>query len=157
KAFHPRPWSGPPLLHDLAFSPDGRRLAAVNRDQVTLWDVETGQEVLVLRGAPPRAGDPAFNPRVAWSADGRRLAATNWNDTVSIWDATDQTTPAARSLRRQAAAERAYTWHLHGATATQPEAAAARPYHERFLEANEPPSVPQRLERAEWYLQRRAW
>jgi WD40 repeat protein len=71
---------------DLAFSPDGRRLAGVSREQVQLWDLSTGQAVLTLRGAPPRPSDNAFNPRVAWSPDGRRLAATNWDVSVSVWD-----------------------------------------------------------------------
>ena len=69
----------------LAYSPNGRRLAAVSRDAVKLWDAETGHEVLSLRGAPRRHWDPAFNPQVTFSPEGRRLAATNWDKTVSVW------------------------------------------------------------------------
>ena len=53
-----------------AFSPDDRLLALVDRDQVQVWHVPTAERVIVLRGAPPRRGDNAFNPRVAWSPDG---------------------------------------------------------------------------------------
>ncbi len=72
-------------LFDLAFSPDGRLLAGVSREEVHVWELATGQEVLVLRGTPPRSGDNAFNPRVCWSANGRRLASINYNGTLSIW------------------------------------------------------------------------
>jgi WD40 repeat protein len=91
---------------DLAFSPDGRRLAAATRVQVLVWDVATGQKAIALRGGPPRSGDNGFNARVAWSPDGRRLAANNWNHSVSIWDAGDRHTQAAKQALHQAAEER---------------------------------------------------
>lgn len=92
---------------DVAFSPDGQRLAGVSRVEVLLWDLVTGQKVLALQGAPPRPSDNGFNPRVVWSPDGRQLAASNWNNSVSLWDAADRSTPAAKLRMRQAAAQRA--------------------------------------------------
>ncbi len=74
------------MVCDLAFSPDGQRLAAATREAVTVWDAHTGEEGLTLQG-PPREGDPQFNPRVLFSPDGRRLAATHWNKTITLWDA----------------------------------------------------------------------
>jgi WD40 repeat protein len=71
----------------LAYSPDGRRLAAVSRDAVKVWDAETGHEVLTVRGAPRKHWDPAFNPQVTFSPKGGRLAATNWDKTISVWEA----------------------------------------------------------------------
>jgi WD40 repeat protein/tRNA A-37 threonylcarbamoyl transferase component Bud32 len=111
--------AAPPALCDLVFSPDGRRLAGISRDLVKLWDTETGQEVLTLRGAPQRHFDPAFNARVVFSPDGSRLAGSNWDESISIWEAAVQATDGQRSSRqtahRQAADERAAFWHLQEA------------------------------------------
>ncbi len=92
---------------DLAFNADGRRLAAVTREQVFLWDVASGQMVLGLRGAPPRPSDNSFNPRIIWSPDGRFLAASNWDNSVSIWDTAERQSPQAKQALQQAAKLRA--------------------------------------------------
>jgi WD40 repeat protein len=55
-----------PVVIPLAFSPDGRRLAAEDGKTVKVWDLATGAEGLAL---PPGSGAP-----MAWDADGRRLA-----------------------------------------------------------------------------------
>jgi WD40 repeat protein len=111
--------AAPPALFDLAFSPDGKRLAGISRDLVKLWDAEAGHEVLSLRGAPQRHWDPPFNPRVLFSPDGRRLVGTNWDESISVWAADDLTAEgqAARyqTARRQAADRRARFWHLQEA------------------------------------------
>jgi WD40 repeat protein len=108
------PQKVPALLCDLAFSPDGKRLAGICRDRVKLWDAETGQEVLTLRGAPQRHRDPAFNPRLAFSPDGKRLVGTNWDESISVWEAEDPG-PGRQEARRQAAERRAPLWHLEEA------------------------------------------
>ncbi len=81
---HLRPLEGE--TRQLAFSPDAKRLAAVNRQELNLWDVRTGREALRLRGAPYRSGDSGFNPQIAWSRDGRRLAVVNFDCSLSVWD-----------------------------------------------------------------------
>jgi WD40 repeat protein len=117
KPLHALP--APGLLCDLAFSPDGKRLAGASRDLIRMWDAETGVEVLTLRGASQRYRDPPFNARVVFHRDGTRLAGTNWNESISVWDAPLQTDEEARlqqqQARRQAADERALFWHLQEA------------------------------------------
>jgi WD40 repeat protein len=114
-----RPLAAPRFLCDLAFSPDGRRLAGASRDLVRLWDLEAGQEVITLRGAPQRHWDPPFNPRVAFSPDGRLLAGTNWDESISLWDAEERTDrrqlARSQAARRRAADRRAVFWHLQEA------------------------------------------
>jgi WD40 repeat protein len=146
----PQPsWVGRGPQFQAAFSPDGRRLAAVDREQVKVWDAETGHEVLVLRPAPPRNADLPFNPQIAWSPDGGRLAATAHNQNISVWDAAERETPAARAALRRQAAERAFAWHLRELRAARREnhsfAVAWR--LDRLYEA-EPPTAALRLERA---------
>ena len=67
----------------LAFSPDGRRLAAAaGNNIVKVWDVTTGDEALVLHGHKDTVASVAFSP------DGWRLASGGGDGTVKLWDAT---------------------------------------------------------------------
>jgi WD40 repeat protein/serine/threonine protein kinase len=64
----------------IAFSPDGRRLAAGRQDgMVRIWDVATGWELPALKGTGPIEA-------VAYTSDGRRLAAADCG-TARVWDA----------------------------------------------------------------------
>ena len=66
----------------LAYSPDGKRLAAGCADEnVKLYDTATGQEVFTFTGHFDRAIGVAFSP------DGSRLASCGYSE-VTIWDAT---------------------------------------------------------------------
>jgi WD40 repeat protein len=84
----------------LAFSPDGRRLAAVGAPGpgppreavVTLYDPATGEEVRRLRGGKEVRWEPAFTPddrqplALAFSPDGGRLALGGPSDVLRVWD-----------------------------------------------------------------------
>src|SRR5262249_51397368 len=92
----------PALVYSLAFSPDGKYLAAANGDpaaaqkpgEVTVWDVGGRKEVLAFREHAGLVLGVAFAP------DGRRIASAAYDGTVKIWDAL--TGKVERTLEGQA-------------------------------------------------------
>jgi WD40 repeat protein/serine/threonine protein kinase len=73
----------PGHLMCVAYSPDGRLLAAGSADKtVRIWDLATGQESRTLIGHSDWVTDISFSP------DGRRLASSSYDGTVKTWDVT---------------------------------------------------------------------
>jgi WD40 repeat protein len=72
----------------LAFSPDGRRLAAVGYDgTATLVDPAAGKRAFQLPSlAGGRPDEMACDARVAFSPDGAWLISTNWDGSINVWD-----------------------------------------------------------------------
>jgi WD40 repeat protein len=69
------------LSEGLAFSPDGRTLAAGGYPSVTWWELETGEQRL------PTSDYSGMVDALAYSPDGRLLASADMDGTLILWDA----------------------------------------------------------------------
>jgi WD40 repeat protein len=71
-------------VRTVAFSPDGRRLAASGDDHIVrIWDVPTCRLLYNLQGHSSKVRDLAFSP------DGRRLASASNDCMIRIWSLGD--------------------------------------------------------------------
>jgi WD40 repeat protein len=68
-------------VHSVAFAPDGRTLAAGGESlEIQLWDPETGQAKVSLKGHTNHVSSVKFSP------DGKTLASGSYDATVRLWD-----------------------------------------------------------------------
>lgn len=71
------------IINSIAFSPDGKILAAGKSDKsIKLWDIEQGKEIEVLNG---HAGSVTY---LCFSPNGKLLSSSDVN-TIKIWDVTN--------------------------------------------------------------------
>jgi WD40 repeat protein len=70
-------------VHSIAFSPDSRRLAAGSddREAVKLWDLQSFQELVTLRGESTAFSQTRFSP------DGNFLGTMNYKGVLHVWRA----------------------------------------------------------------------
>jgi len=78
-----RAWSEPEAeVYFVAFSPDGRRLVAgTSAGMAPIWDVETGNELVRLRGHTSCINAALFTP------DGQKVVTASCDGTIRLWDA----------------------------------------------------------------------
>src|ERR671930_85922 len=89
-------------VHGVAFSPDGKILAAASGvnipptvpGEVKLWDVATRREVATLKGHQGAVWSVAFSP------DGRTLATGSWDGTLKLWDVASRRAVTNRRVNR---------------------------------------------------------
>lgn len=74
-----RPGTG--IVGGLAYSPDGKRIAAGMAQILKIWDAETGKVVLSFRAHQYVITSLAFSP------DGQRIATTSPESNMKLWDA----------------------------------------------------------------------
>lgn len=70
----------PREVNDIAWSPDGRFIAASFDNEVAIWEQEIG--MLKSRLTAHRESVKS----VAWAPDGNRLASASYDGTVNLWD-----------------------------------------------------------------------
>jgi WD40 repeat protein len=96
----------------LAWSPDGKRVAAAARDgAVRVWDSDSGQALpTVMHFKVSEARDAPT--AMAWGPGGKALAVAGIGESVPIWDV-ESGTPK-RELQKPLAAVHAITWKPDG-------------------------------------------
>lgn len=76
----------PDIIESVAFSPNGKTLAADRGSgAVQLWNTTSGKPHTLARAG--ENGDPPNFPSVAFSRDGKTIATTRYSNTVQLWNA----------------------------------------------------------------------
>ena len=88
-------------MYSAAFSGDGKRLVTASRDNTArIWDVESGKEIVVLKGHTGPVTTASF------SDDGKRVVTGSYDGTARIWDVTWATLVRGDALRERVCAEK---------------------------------------------------
>ena len=74
---------GKGTINDIAYSPDGTRLAVAGSVGIWIYDTAAYREVALLTGGATKISSIAFSP------DGRTLASGSDDGTILLWDFSD--------------------------------------------------------------------
>jgi WD40 repeat protein/tetratricopeptide (TPR) repeat protein/predicted Ser/Thr protein kinase len=140
------------FLSSLAFSGDGKRLVSASSNELILWDMATGQEVMTSREPRGMFGS------VALSRDGRRLAMPHFSGGFTIWLATEWD-EAAKKARRARVADSRREWHEAEAQASEAVSNwfAAAFHLSRLLEGGTPANPAHHARRGAARVQLQQW
>jgi eukaryotic-like serine/threonine-protein kinase len=69
------------IVGGLAYSPDGKRIAAGMAQQLNVWDAESGKVILSFSAHHYAIKSLAYSP------DGKRIATTSYESKIKLWDA----------------------------------------------------------------------
>lgn len=137
------------------FSPDGRRIAVVDREKIRIHDSRDGKEILVLRVSSRRPFDGGYNPVCAWSRDGKSLAASTWNEKIAVWEAPDE---LSRQEKFKLSNDRTFTWRLNVAeSALAQDRSKIALFHLKRLRNQSPPDRFGAYRRAELFMRFGDW
>jgi serine/threonine protein kinase/Tol biopolymer transport system component len=67
-------------LTNIAWSPNGKRIASSGFEEVQVWDATDGDNLYIYRGQ----SDTVFAS--SWSPDSKRIASASKDETVQVWD-----------------------------------------------------------------------
>jgi WD40 repeat protein len=67
-------------VYSVSFSPDGKRIVSGGYKTVKVWDAQTGQEMLTLKGHSGGVMSVRFSP------DGKRVVSGGEDSTAKVWD-----------------------------------------------------------------------
>jgi WD40 repeat protein len=90
-------------IHTLAFSPDGKKLAAADDLQVRLWDLATGKLLHVV------VQETGYDRGLAFRPDGRAIAAVPKDAAFAEWDAITGKRLSSAPLRSEFTTSIAYS------------------------------------------------